>query len=83
MERPVRIVERRRCPHCNKNLSLKTYKAHKRLYFNKHDVTWLTLNQTGSPERHTREGASSSPPQSEFDDSDDFVEPSPPPAYES
>lgn len=40
--RKVLIVERRRCPHCNQNLSLKTYKAHKRRYYNLVNDTWLT-----------------------------------------
>ena len=40
--RKVLIVERRRCPHCDQNLSIKTYKAHKRRYYNLVNETWLT-----------------------------------------
>ena len=32
-ERTVIKVDRRCCPHCDRSVSLKTYKAHRRLYY--------------------------------------------------
>ena len=43
-ERRIRKVDRRICPHCNKNVSYKTYKSHRRLYFNVSLGTWI-INQ--------------------------------------
>ena len=40
--RKILRVERRTCPHCDSLVSLKTYKAHKRRYFDSVSETWLT-----------------------------------------
>lgn len=29
------------CPHCNKNLNIKRFKEHKRLYFNESSKQWI------------------------------------------
>lgn len=34
-------MKRRFCPHCQEMLSFKTYKFHKRLYYDKVEYTWL------------------------------------------
>jgi len=39
------MSEYRVCPHCNEAVSVKVYKAHERLYYNKEDKTWITLVQ--------------------------------------
>lgn len=33
-------VDRRHCPHCGCYLSLKTYKSHRRLYYDVHSDIW-------------------------------------------
>lgn len=84
-ERPLRRVERRYCPHCNKNPSLKTFKAHKRLYFNVQQDTWVHLAEIeGSADVgiHSSKERSSSPPQSEIDTENDDAMPLSPPAYD-
>ena len=43
-----RRVSHRFCPHCKKDLNLKTLKHHKRLYF--HSNSWFTTNDRQSPE---------------------------------
>ena len=35
------MYARQFCPHCNENLSLKTFKSHKRLYFNEDAMEWI------------------------------------------
>lgn len=35
-------VETRWCPHCKQNLLLKTYKAHKRVYYDPAKHQWVT-----------------------------------------
>ena len=40
-ERRIHKVDRRLCPHCDKNVSYKTYKSHKRLYFNTTSGAWI------------------------------------------
>lgn len=77
-DRPLMRVERRCCPHCKKNLSLKTYKAHKRLYFNELDDSWVNLcAETESADADIPVNASS-PPGSEIDDPSDILRMSPP-----
>ena len=34
-------IERRHCPHCSRNVSLKTFKMHKRLYYDDECDKWL------------------------------------------
>ncbi len=41
LDRLVLRVERRFCPHCEQYLSLKTYKAHKRLYYAPSKDEWV------------------------------------------
>lgn len=38
-------VERRLCNHCNEYLSFKTYKAHKRLYYNYSTDQWISIGK--------------------------------------
>ena len=40
-ERRIHKVNRRLCPHCDKNVSYKTYKSHKRLYFDTTSGAWI------------------------------------------
>ena len=35
------LVTYRICPHCDKQLNLKSYKAHRRLYFDSQSKSWL------------------------------------------
>lgn len=39
-ERPLLKVNRRHCPHCDRYVSIKTFKAHKRLHFDPGSSTW-------------------------------------------
>ncbi len=41
LDRLVLRVERRFCPHCEQYLSLKTYNAHKRLYYSPSKDEWV------------------------------------------
>lgn len=55
--RRVLRVERRTCPHCDTPVSLKTFKAHKRRFFDATRGQWLdTINDSQS------EHAESPPP---------------------
>lgn len=67
-ERVCLRVERRHCPHCKKYLSLKTYKAHKRLYFDRNDNVWLTEPEP-EPDVDSAmlSGEESSPPHSDYE----------------
>ena len=38
-----RISTHKICPHCNKELNIKTYKDHKQLYFNADTKVWTTV----------------------------------------
>ena len=38
------------CPHCNKQLNLKTYKEHKRLHFDESSRMWYTVESDDSSE---------------------------------
>ena len=40
--RPTLSIDRRHCPHCSQFISLKTYKAHKRLYYDSDACVWQT-----------------------------------------
>ena len=72
--RKILVVERRWCPHCSQHLSLKTYKAHKRMYYDQATCQWfakLTFNvevqDDDSSDSTDNEYYSESPPQSEDD----------------
>ena len=39
-ERPVLKIDRRYCPHCNEQLSARTFKAHKRRYYDSQRGEW-------------------------------------------
>lgn len=42
-DRRFLVVSRRICPHCGKSVSFKTFKAHKRLYYDSFHDKWLTV----------------------------------------
>lgn len=47
--RPILRINRRVCPHCNQIVSLKTYKAHKRLFYDIESAKWIcTVNSCES-----------------------------------
>lgn len=50
-------VSRRICPHCSKSVSFKTYKAHRRLFYDFSSDQWLTTNEDSvlSSERNVEE----------------------------
>ena len=53
-------VDRRHCPHCQRLVSVKTFKVHKRLFYDEERKTWITCdNQSSDVESNC-----SSPPQS-------------------
>ena len=54
----VRRVDRRVCPHCDRSVSYKTYKAHKRLYYDAFEDNWTRT----MAESKTDVGESESPP---------------------
>lgn len=41
-------VSRRICPHCSKSVSFKTYKAHRRLFYDATRDHWLSSSHTSS-----------------------------------
>ena len=43
-ERTVIKVDRRCCPHCDRSVSLKTYKAHRRLYYDADRDYWQRID---------------------------------------
>ena len=57
--RKILRVERRNCPHCDCLVSLKTFKAHKRRYFDAASGRWLKSNDE---ERIQSDDAESAPP---------------------
>lgn len=44
--RQIIQVEKRFCPHCNKTVSFKTFKAHKRLHYDSSNKKWLVSTPT-------------------------------------
>ncbi len=40
-----RDVSRRICPHCSKSVSFKTYKAHRRLFYDRSRGVWLSSEE--------------------------------------
>lgn len=44
----VSAATHRICPHCDKELNLKTYRAHRKLYFDSQSRSWL-IASTGMP----------------------------------
>lgn len=92
---PKRLrTDQRFCPHCNNLLSYKTYRAHKRLYYNETEETWYHVSQQegtcdieeGPPSEHVfhSESTGSPPPLSpcsvpeDMSECDDSQEDSPP-----
>lgn len=67
-QRRILKVDRRICPHCDKNVSFKTYRLHKRLYYNSSLGTWITVDSPGGSaedeDKLTETQASASPPRS-------------------
>ena len=62
--------DQRMCPHCNQIVSYKTYRAHKRLYYNSETNAWFqVVEDSDEPseegELHMNEG--DSPPSSPTD----------------
>ena len=39
--RPYLKVQRKLCPHCNKDVSMKTFKSHKRKFYDADSKRWL------------------------------------------
>ena len=60
-ERRIRKVDRRFCPHCGKNVSYKTYKSHKRLYFNPTSSTWISRDGDRTSEEMNADSPPGSP----------------------
>lgn len=79
-----RKVNSRNCPHCNKTLSYKTFKAHKRRYFDRITSEWcrgdLAAGYTGSDD-DSESAPSSSEMEYDFSAAETFD--SPPPLTES
>lgn len=79
MERRIIKVDRRYCPHCQSYLSIKTFKAHRRLFFNEDTTSWSVQ------ENDTEEENFSSPPRAvSYEDlipCDDDSTGSPPPGF--
>ena len=48
------------CPHCNKEINTKTYKEHRRLYFDVASKSWLTVG-ISSVETYESDSSGSSP----------------------
>ena len=76
--RECQSVERRHCPHCGKYLSFKTFKAHKRLYYDPNGSTWEGELTKESPTIIPSQDESS-PPRSEEEFPHLEQEMSPPP----
>lgn len=49
--RKIIKVSKRYCPHCQETLSYKTYRIHKRLYFDSYRSSWLAIEQPQDEER--------------------------------
>ena len=43
------MSEYRICPHCRDSVSIKVYKEHERIYYNKDDRSWITVEQLNPP----------------------------------
>ena len=63
-ERRRRIlrIERRDCPHCGRNVSLKTFQMHKRLYYDDECDKWLVSGASCD----SRKSSSESEPECQF-----------------
>ena len=57
------------CPHCKKELNIKRYKEHKRLYFNKDTKQWI-VDDSGAKSSSVPEDSSSSDCFSSLDEGD-------------
>ena len=78
------VEERRKCPHCNQNLSLKTFKAHKRCYYDRVNHTWLTKEKAKQLQDGFDSSDNESPPSicennyESMDDDNNYLPPSSP-----
>lgn len=63
-QRRIRRVNWRYCPHCERSVSVKTFKTHKRLYFNSVTNNWCVRIERMSdlPEVGSGNEDSDSPP---------------------
>ena len=70
----IRLTHRY-CPHCQKECNIKTYKEHKRLFFNPDTITWYVAStfEPGAAESDS-EGLSSSLASEEKEDHDSSFE---------
>lgn len=75
-ERPIRkkprisgAITHRICPHCDKQLNLKTYHAHRRLYFDSQSKSWL---KDSVPPKKFKKAASFLPQEEIIDPPDIF-----------
>lgn len=73
MDQPVSKrprLNQRNCPHCHELLSYKTYRAHKRLYFDFDSGEWYTsgtiLEQEGARDTRDSSASLSEPDDSSF-----------------
>lgn len=60
--RPTLSIDRRHCPHCSQFISLKTYKAHKRLYYDSDACVWQTSEVCSNSHSLDLESDVESPP---------------------
>ncbi len=61
-QRRIVRVDRRHCLHCDRSVSIKTYKAHKRLYFNSSSRNWsVRLRSTNESSQGSSDERSESP----------------------
>ena len=61
-ERKFVKVGKRYCPHCGETISYKTYRAHRRRYFDTHRSVWQEQTRSRQCIDLTPPGTSSSPP---------------------
>ena len=60
-DRLVIKVDRRHCPHCQRLLSMKTFKIHKRLYYDAEKKLWKTSDDNNECIEDTDSECSSPP----------------------
>ena len=58
--KPRRRLTHKFCPHCCKDINTKTYKEHRRLYFDATSKSWLTV-ETSNVETYESDSSGSSP----------------------
>ena len=69
-ERHIIRVDKRHCPHCDQYVSLKTFKTHKRLYYDCCNNKWFVSRSKMEPEA----SSNSSGPTIEFSSSSEEME---------